>query len=311
MRPLVSVIVPAYNHARFLAQRLDSIYNQTYTNFEVILLDDCSTDNSRQLLEAYRAHPKTSHVVFNERNSGSAFTQWKRGVDLASGTYLWVAESDDFCDLNFLETAVSKLEQGFDLFYARSVRIDADGKEMTHNPYHWYSDLSTTRWLSDFENDAGDELKRYLFKKCVINNASAVVFSNEPRIKSYLNSVSGMYYAGDWLFWIQYVEHSKKLAYSTQTHNYFRTHAGVTRVQTPERRNPEIIRIFKYVAHNPLAKGMINDLAQYYFDQHIFKGAKRELGKNVLLAISMCFSSLRFVKPWFRYYFASTKKNGD
>jgi glycosyltransferase involved in cell wall biosynthesis len=305
MKALVSIIVPSYNHAQFLTQRLESIYNQTYTSFEVILLDDCSTDNSRDLLSAYKTHPNTSHVIFNEQNSGSAFSQWQRGIELASGKYIWVAESDDYCDLNFLETAVAKLELDFDLFYSQSVRIDADGREMTRNPYFWYNDLSPTRWRADFENDATLELQQFLFKKCVINNASAVVFRNEPRIKNYLKKVAGMYYAGDWLFWIQYLEQSRKICYSVATQNYFRTHGGVTRLRTPEKRNPEIVRIYKYVVRNPLASKMRSELAQYYFDTHIFKGSKRELGKNLALALRMCFASLRFVKPWFRYYFSS------
>src|SRR5690349_432739 len=122
--PLVSVIVPNYNHAKFLRQRLDSIYNQTFRDFEVILLDDCSTDNSREVLEEYRSNEKTAKVIFNERNTRSAFTQWKRGVEAAKGKYLWIAESDDFSDLNFLETAVKSLESGNDLFYSKTIRID-------------------------------------------------------------------------------------------------------------------------------------------------------------------------------------------
>ena len=108
--PLVSVIVPNYNHAPYLRQRLDSIFNQTYKNFEVIILDDCSTDNSKEIIEEYRNRPQFSHVVYNEINSGSPFKQWAKGFELAQGEYIWIAESDDWAELNFLEELITKAE---------------------------------------------------------------------------------------------------------------------------------------------------------------------------------------------------------
>lgn len=77
--PTVSVIVPNYCHAPYLEQRIESILQQTFQDFELILLDDCSTDGSREILERYRNHPKVSGIFYNERNSGSPFKQWKRG----------------------------------------------------------------------------------------------------------------------------------------------------------------------------------------------------------------------------------------
>ena len=81
--PKVSVIVPNYNHAPYLKRRIDSILNQTYQDFELILLDDCSTDNSAEVLNEYASNPKVSHVVINEINSGSTFKQWDKGFALA------------------------------------------------------------------------------------------------------------------------------------------------------------------------------------------------------------------------------------
>ena len=70
---MVSVIVPNYQHAPYLRERIDSILNQTYQDFEVILLDDCSKDESRDILLSYQDHPKVSHVVLNEENTGNTF----------------------------------------------------------------------------------------------------------------------------------------------------------------------------------------------------------------------------------------------
>ncbi len=305
---LVSVIIPNFNHARFLSQRLESVYNQSYPHFEVIILDDSSSDDSRTIIESYRDHPRTAHIVFNDTNSGSAFAQWKKGIAQAKGKFIWLAESDDFCDLNFLETALSRLSEGFDLFFAKTIRVEEDGSIMTKNPYHWFLDISPERWLSDFENDAKAEVRDVLFKKCAINNASAVVFRNHQRIFRYLDELDGMFYAGDWLFWIQYLLESDRMCYSIKTTNYFRTHPGVTRLKTPERRNSEILHIYKFIVRQTLSKGKRNDLAQYFFDMHIYKGTNRELGRNTVLAFRMCLSSLRFVGPWVRYYFTRAPK---
>ena len=94
--PLVTVIIPNYNHAKYLRQRIDTVLNQTYTSFEVIILDDCSTDNSKDIILSYKDNPHISNIVLNSENSGSTFKQWNKGFELAKGDYIWIAESDDY-----------------------------------------------------------------------------------------------------------------------------------------------------------------------------------------------------------------------
>lgn len=81
--PLVSVIVPNYNHARYLEQRLDTVFNQTYQNFEVIIFK--STDNSLEVINRYKDNPHLSQIVVNEQNTGSPFKQLDKGINLAKG----------------------------------------------------------------------------------------------------------------------------------------------------------------------------------------------------------------------------------
>ena len=71
--PKVSVIIPNYNHSTFLTERIDSILNQTYQDFELIILDDCSIDNSVSIIESYRNNEHVTHIVLNEQNTGSTF----------------------------------------------------------------------------------------------------------------------------------------------------------------------------------------------------------------------------------------------
>jgi len=95
-KPLVTVVVPNYNHAKYLKKRLNSIYKQTYKNIEVILLDDCSTDTSRSILSKYaKKHKNNTKTIFNTKNSGGVFYQWARALESAHGDFIWIAESDD------------------------------------------------------------------------------------------------------------------------------------------------------------------------------------------------------------------------
>lgn len=130
--PLVSIIVPCYNHAPFLAQRMESIFAQTYPCYEVILLDDASTDGSAELLASYAHDSRVSHWIANERNSGSAFRQWRRGAEQAKGELMWIAESDDYCLPGFLESLVGlALAHPEALLFASGfTRVDAAGNEL-------------------------------------------------------------------------------------------------------------------------------------------------------------------------------------
>lgn len=97
------MIIPNYNHAPYLRERIDSVLNQTYPEFEVIILDDKSKDNSKDIIESYRDNPRISHIIFNEENSGCTFKQWQKGFKLAQGEYIWIAESDDVAHKDFIK----------------------------------------------------------------------------------------------------------------------------------------------------------------------------------------------------------------
>ncbi|RYY07003.1 MAG: glycosyltransferase family 2 protein [Sphingobacteriaceae bacterium] len=132
MVDLISVIIPNYNHARFLNQRIDSILNQTYQNFEIIILDDCSTDESRSIIGSYKNHPKVSHTIFNTINSGSTFIQWEKGINLSAGNYIWIAESDDYSSSDFLQSLVNLIDENVNvgLAYCGSETVDENGKKI-------------------------------------------------------------------------------------------------------------------------------------------------------------------------------------
>lgn len=224
--PKVSVIVPSYNHAEFLRERLTSIFEQTYQDFEVILLDDNSTDNSVDILKEYAKHEKVSEVVFNQVNSGSPFRQWQKGVELAKGEYIWIAESDDRADERLLETFINKLENGTDLVYCRSVKVDENGDKI--NDKFWPDSLDRNRWRNNYENSGLDEIRNYLAYRSTIPNASACVFRKKKNL--FTDEILNSRFTGDWLFWVHYLQDTQ-LAFVAETLNCHRYHTGATRAQ--------------------------------------------------------------------------------
>ena len=223
--PVVSVIVPNYNHARFLPQRLQSIFDQTFQDFEVILLDDCSSDNSREILEQYRNHPKVSVVLFNEINSGSTFKQWGKGIGLSTGDYIWIAESDDYCENTFLNELVAKLDEfpTAGIAYCQSVSVNTENKFLSNWIEH--TDVFNPNiWDDDFQISGDAAIRNYLLYRNIIPNTSAVVFR-----KSVFKKTSGININfslnGDWLLWINILKYSD-LVFVAKNLNFFRQHSN-------------------------------------------------------------------------------------
>ena len=130
--PRVSIILPNYNHEPFLRERLDTIIAQTFADWELIILDDCSGDRSMDVIREYAARePRITHVIANETNSGSTFRQWRKGIALASAPLIWIAESDDAAHPEFLEEAVRALDSsaGTGIVFCNSLLVDGKSGE--------------------------------------------------------------------------------------------------------------------------------------------------------------------------------------
>ena len=223
--PLISIIVPNYNHAVFLEQRLDSIFNQTFQDFEVILLDDCSSDNSIELLNTYAKNEKVSHLILNKENSGSPFKQWKKGIDLAKGKYIWIAESDDYCELTFLDKILKQFEKYpfIGLCYCQTLDVDNVGRPIL-NRINYTKEFSPNNWNNDFVINGLEFIKNYLIVKNVIPNASAVVYKKALIKQSdFTSDLINMSMCGDWFFWIKICQ-GVSISFTTSTCNYFRNH---------------------------------------------------------------------------------------
>lgn len=220
-QPLVSVIIPNYNHAKYLDERMQSVLGQTYQNIEVIILDDCSTDNSREVIEQYRDNPKVAKIVYNDKNTGKPFQQWNKGIELATGDIIWIAESDDTCDIHLLERLVKLyVENDCVICFCRLILTYENGGFYRTGQGGISSDNIEHVWKGK------DFIKEQLCFGNVIANASGVIFSKEAALKVD-HGYERYRGSGDWLFWIEMAELGN-VGFDSRAMNYFRQHGNNT-----------------------------------------------------------------------------------
>jgi Glycosyl transferase family 2 len=199
----ITVIVPNYNHARYLDERLASILDQRLRPDEIIFLDDGSSDGSLEIARAWQARsPIHFAIAANATNSGSPFKQWAKGIESAAGDLVWIAESDDSCCPRFLERmAATFMDPDVAVAYCDSEVIGTDG-EILSSTYRFYTDsLSETKWLAGYVETGPREIAEALAIKNTIPNVSAVLFRRDALNES-LSAAEGLRYCGDWAIYV-------------------------------------------------------------------------------------------------------------
>jgi glycosyltransferase involved in cell wall biosynthesis len=210
----ISVIIPNYNHGRFLKRRINSVLQQTFQDFEIILLDDASTDNSREIIEQYRHHPKVKTIVYNEQNSGSPFLQWRKGMEGAIGEWIWIAESDDYCEPDFLETLLSgAIHHGCILAFHEAVWVDELDREIK-SPYQYPPFIMTGR----------EFIRRYMLSENRLVNASQILFKRTA-LATITPHWAQYSQAGDYRLFCELLAHGEVYA-SGVPKAYFLRHQG-------------------------------------------------------------------------------------
>jgi glycosyltransferase involved in cell wall biosynthesis len=222
VKPAVSVIVPNYNCEKYLEKRLNSILNQTFKDFEIILLDDCSTDKSLDILDRYLDYPNV-RFISNQCNGGNPFKQWHKGFQQAKGEILWFAESDDYCEYDFLE----KILPGFNnpsvaLAYCDSFTVDESNKII--GDYASYLDIfDPQHWKSSYQVSGTQEINVGLGIKNTIPNASAVLVRKSCITEDVFRKTFQFKFSGDWFFYTQVIK-GKDISFYCEKLNYHRKH---------------------------------------------------------------------------------------
>ena len=224
----LSVIIPNYNYAHLLERRINSIINQTVKPAEIIFLDDCSTDNSLEIAEQLLSQSPIPYKIFSNQNNQGIFKQWLKGIELAQYDYFWIAETDDYCELNFIEELLPIFnDPAVVMAYCCSIFVTGDNYDKIYDIASKNNLFNTSRWNNDFIANAKEEVETYYSVSNVSPNASAIIFNKKlldfSPIKSEMNKFSR---AGDWIFYILLLEQNPgfKIAYSSQQLNFYYRH---------------------------------------------------------------------------------------
>ncbi|GAB0114580.1 glycosyltransferase [Acidisoma sp. C75] len=230
--PLVSAIVPNYNHAAFLKKRLDSILSQTYQKIEIIVLDDCSTDGSVEIIAQYVSkHTDKIRFISNAKNSGNVFAQWRKGLSAARGDLFWICESDDFAELDFLEKLVPTFaDESVMLSFGKIQLCDVEG-----TPDFWldgYRERAQSGiWNAEQIKPAAWWFKNGFSRANVIPNVGGCLIRSQAISDNTWASAEQYKILGDWFLYSE-LSHGGKIAYSPDAVSYFRQHGNNTSVKS-------------------------------------------------------------------------------
>jgi glycosyltransferase involved in cell wall biosynthesis len=237
---LVSIIVASYNHAEFLQQRMDSLINQTYPDIEILVIDDCSPDNSLEILRRYETHPKVRLIV--RESNGGWVTVSNQGVEMSSGEFVIFANCDDSCDIHMIQRLVDGMHKypSASISYCRSLMID-EGGNLLGDDFANRESAFRAKCYQDVLIKK-NEMSRFLLHSCVIPNLSATLMRKECFVTA--GGLTADYrVCSDWDLFFRMAAQDD-VAYISNPLNEFRQHKTTIRSSTKDRViYEEIIRL--------------------------------------------------------------------
>jgi len=212
MKPLVSIIIPTYNYALLIPETLESVLNQSYDNWECIIIDDGSTDDTTEVVEDFISrHSGYPFKYVKKINEGTSVAK-NTGINIAAGKYIQFLDADDLISPDKLKIQVSILEAAdADLVFSKSLFfIDGDSGRMLTDKYP--AGFLAEETLFDFE----------LFERIVKNN---IVTIGSPLVKRATILRAGLFDAHlknneDWLFWFRVGLICRKFIYDNESKSF-------------------------------------------------------------------------------------------
>lgn len=172
--PLVSVIIPVYNANKYLRDCIESVRKQTYNNIEVILIDDASTDGSKNLISEYMLKDKRIKAIFNKNNKGLASPNRNKGLSSANGDFVCFIDSDDHIDNNWVESLLKiSLEKKSDITLGL-VKVEVEDQGTTKrfgdiNTYQDYYNIFLQKKVSESKLNMRASVCYSLYSKKIID----------------------------------------------------------------------------------------------------------------------------------------------
>lgn len=271
LAPEVSVVLPNYNYEAYLPQRLDSIIAQEFQDFELILLDDASTDGSPQLLSEFAKTRAGTKTALNTENSGSPFAQWMRGMDMAEAEIIWLAEADDWCEDSLLTTLLPLFnDRNVRLASVMSVPVRSDGSIIGDYSELYLNRINPGRWTRDFIATDHEEANEGLGIANTIPNASAVLMRKFEPDADFAERVQKMRLCGDWFFYIRAMK-GGLVGFSAEPLNYHRRHENTVthKLEGSLRYFTELAEVRGYVGRTYRQSPKAIEQVQQFLEQDI------------------------------------------
>lgn len=203
---MISVIVPVYNVEKYLEQCIDSIMNQTYKDFEIILVDDGSTDTSGKICDVYCEKFKNIHVVHKE-NEGLGYAR-NSGIDKAHGDYIVFIDSDDYVEKNMLQDLYNGIQEyGCDTCLGGHNRVNLEGEFISSKPYEkvLFKDKNVLKeFIPRIIGSAAEKSDSVSMSSCNVLYSMDIIKKNNLRFVSERDLISE-----DLIFNMDYFRYSK------------------------------------------------------------------------------------------------------
>ena len=255
----ISVVVPSFNYARYLKQRLVSIFAQNHAVFEIIVLDDASGDDSVAVARTTAAEwNREIRVIAGNVNSGSVFRQWQLAANKARGDWIWIAEADDAADPSLLDRLAQALDgaEGAVMAFCDSSSIDSDGAVVGDSYKPYYATTAGTLLDQDGLHDGADFIQSCLSERNLILNVSSVLFSRAALQAALARCGEALFafrMAGDWRLYIEILSQpGARVAYVADPLNIHRRHGdSATHRLGGQKHLGEVARIHRFLGRQP------------------------------------------------------------
>lgn len=219
--PRVSVVLPNYNYARYLRERVRSVLYQTMEDFELIYIDDASKDESNQVMETFASDPRV-RMTLHTQNSGMVYKRWNDGAAMATGDWLWFAGADDSAHPQFLEKLLALADANPSAAIVHSSCLLMDGQGALIGLGAYGDDLPSAH-LAQSHCVQGHEEAIRLMEWCHLLTASAMLLRRDA-----FEAAGGfeirLWQAADWDLYLSMLRHHD-IAYTTEPLATFRKHA--------------------------------------------------------------------------------------
>ena len=238
-QPLVSIVFTSYNHQEYLRQALNSLINQTYQNIEIIIIDDCSTDGSQEILKEYE-HFENVNLKLQTQNSGSYVKASNLGASFAKGEYLLFAQCDDFAEPNQIELLIHEFLSNptVGVVFSKSNLVDNNGIVFSNDFIGRERKFKKSIALNPILK--GNQIQEFLFFSCIIPNLSAAIIKTE--LYKQIGGLSVKYLVvSDWEFWLDLSKKTNFL-YIDKALNNFRQHE--TTIRSRIKMTTQILEIY-------------------------------------------------------------------